>query len=215
MKHTMKKLLCMALAIMLLVSAVPVFAAAAESSVNVDVDVYINGSKVSTKTLAVGVSGVTLNGATAMSLLDSTDHRTYDHWASNSSGDLPDGATIANDAWLAGEINKVGGYRLSVYFTETQPSTTSRIVTVHVYYADGQLKENASFTIDAGGIQLTKVFGNSLTGANVEKWAHDGTTVTDTYYTVATCPNELCLYLTANSSSETPTTPTNPGVIWQ
>ena len=28
MKHTMKKLLCMALAIMLLVSAVPVFAAA-------------------------------------------------------------------------------------------------------------------------------------------------------------------------------------------
>ena len=38
MKHTMKKLLCMALAIMLLVSAVPVFAAAAGGYV-VDVTV--------------------------------------------------------------------------------------------------------------------------------------------------------------------------------
>lgn len=42
MKHTMKKLLCMALAIMLLVSAVPVFAAAA--NVSVQLTVTIDGS---------------------------------------------------------------------------------------------------------------------------------------------------------------------------
>ena len=206
MKHTMKKLLCMALAIMLLVSAVPVFAAA-ESSVNVPVDVYINGSMVSTKNLEVGVSGRTLNGDLAMSLLDNKEYRTYDHWASNSSGDLSDGATIVNDTWLDGEMNKVGGYRLSVYFNETLPSATHRDVTVHIYYADGQLKDNTSFTVDVGGIQLTKAFGKTLAGSDVEKWAYNNTTVTDTYYTRDNCPGTLYLYLVANSTSEEPTAP--------
>ena len=44
MKHTMKKLLCMALAIMLLVSAVPVFAAATEPTSNVLVTITVDGS---------------------------------------------------------------------------------------------------------------------------------------------------------------------------
>lgn len=44
MKHTMKKLLCMAMAIMLLVSAVPVFAAAAANDVNPNVSVKVVSS---------------------------------------------------------------------------------------------------------------------------------------------------------------------------
>ena len=43
MKHTMKKLLCMALAIMLLVSAVPVFAAAT-NDIYVDVVYAVDGN---------------------------------------------------------------------------------------------------------------------------------------------------------------------------
>ena len=58
MKHTMKKLLCMALAIMLLVSAVPVFAAAT-SDIHVDVvyEVDANGNPVQWVTCYPGSDG--------------------------------------------------------------------------------------------------------------------------------------------------------------
>ena len=58
MKHTMKKLLCMALAIMLLVSAVPVFAAASETTRDVLITVTIDGNtyKSEKKTVPIGDS---------------------------------------------------------------------------------------------------------------------------------------------------------------
>ena len=57
MKNTMKKLLCMALAIMLLVSAVPVFAAATEVT-TANYELYLNGS-LSSGTYDVGTGGMT------------------------------------------------------------------------------------------------------------------------------------------------------------
>lgn len=84
MKHTMKKLLCMALAIMLLVSAVPVFAAAEDIHVDVVYEVDASGNpvqwvtcypvngvitdadrdKIASKISGLGVVGWTFNGLT-------------------------------------------------------------------------------------------------------------------------------------------------------
>lgn len=90
MKHTMKKLLCMALAIMLLVSAVPVFAAAEDIHVDVVYEVDASGNPVqwvtcypvngvitdadrdtiASKINGLGIVGWTFNGLTKSSIKD-------------------------------------------------------------------------------------------------------------------------------------------------
>ena len=140
MKNTMKKLLCMALAIMLLVSAVPVFAAA-DATLDVPVTVYVNGNPVGTKRLTVGLSQVTLNAETGMGMLDNTENRTFVRWENNG-GETVTGGTLVVDTWLQGELRN--GYSLKLYIEESY-------VTAYVKaYVDGVKVTEPSDSVKKG-----------------------------------------------------------------
>ena len=87
MKHTMKKLLCMALAIMLLVSAVPVFAMAEGTTANYELTV---NSTTTTGTINVGAGGMT--GREILTSLNPNYLIDYDFVAFYINGNVKDGA---------------------------------------------------------------------------------------------------------------------------
>ena len=147
MKNTMKKLLCMALAIMLLVSAVPVFAMAdgdttQTAELHVPVTVYVNDSAVTSKPLTVGTSKVTLNADLGMSMLDNKENRSFVCWKNNG-GETVTNGTLVVDSWLEGELAK--GYGLKLYIKETS------YVTAWVKaYVDGTKVADTSVKVEAG-----------------------------------------------------------------
>ena len=107
MKHTMKKLLCMALAIMLLVSAVPVFAAA-DNSVSVTI-VYTDGVE-ETVSASYKVNPTTLAKLLDNGKIPGVSAGDFDHAWTNSTGTVTDPEAIT--------LNSGDSVRLAVNFAK-------------------------------------------------------------------------------------------------
>jgi len=108
MKTVCKKLLCLMLVAMMLVSAVP-FAFAAEEAIKVPVSVTMNGEVInSNKFLTVDAEGVVLDEALAMSMIEKPQGRAFASWT-NSNGKTVTGNALSYD-W----VKKQEGYSLTI-----------------------------------------------------------------------------------------------------
>lgn len=158
-----------------------------ESPVQVPVYVYINGSKVNTtKTLTLS-SGETveLTNSLAMSMLNTTDGRTFVKWENNS-GDNVTGKSLSYE-W----VNKQSGYYLNMYLTEGSSSSTtstSTTYTLTINYS-GAYSGTAYLTgIEAGktvtAAAITEAVQDNVGISNLTTSANDMTISGDTTVSV-------------------------------
>lgn len=156
MKHTMKKLLCMALAIMLLVSAVPVFAAAEDATRTVDI--YVNNTK------RVDLSGAwsISSEATMLSVLQSKVANVDDY-------DVAYKKDSAPAAWN----DSVGSGVYLEYRLTTKMITVGLSVDGTMYYKN--LPTTSTYTINN---DILTLFGAVIpAGKEVASWVNAGQTV--------------------------------------
>lgn len=204
MKTAMKKLLSLVLVAVLLVSAIPFQASAAEA-MTVPVDVYINGEYLNEKSLMVNGT-VALNEATAKTLINTWENdeivRTFDCWKRGDGSTLDAGATLENNGWLFDELN--AGYRLQLHLKEVKKDNTSKTIPVYIYVDDVQT-DSSSLTLSAGATELTKALGEKKLGSGVTfvKWAlsPDANDVTGSTYDNQSGIEALYLYGKTNGGN--------------
>ena len=168
MKHTMKKLLCMALAIMLLVSAVPVFAAAD----SVHVDVYLlNGDEAGSPTIKANAAEVdpSMTLQTILTdLIGTVDTSTYNLTAS------VNGGTATND-FSQPILYHTGATTVEVKFTQQRIKYDVQLQLGGSSKAPVNIKANAQEELDlpnrfaANGLTADsgmKITGFTLAGSN-------------------------------------------------
>ena len=125
MKTVCKKLLCLMLVAMMLVSAIPAAFAGEVEALIVPVSVTLDGEVVnSSKELTVGTDGVVLDEALAMNMIRDTKGRAFSAWESSASGNVT-GNTLTY-SWLAENID---GYSLTIALVSTEPPVTEPPVT--------------------------------------------------------------------------------------
>ena len=172
MKNAMKKIMGLLLVAVLLVSAVPFQALAAEDAIDVPVNVYINGEAASPRTYHA-TGDFVLNEELAMSLLTKPEGRTFVKWTGKTDNEAT-GQKIT--------FSKIeDDYYLNVYFTEkkettppatTEPAKTAKTVPVEIY-VDGEYVRKGEITVPVDGkVALTKELGLSLVHSDktFDKW---------------------------------------------
>lgn len=180
-------------------------------TVNVPVYVYINGSKVNTtKTLKV-TADVKLTEKLAMSMLNTTDGRTFVKWTNNNGKDVTD-ETLGYD-W----VQKQDGYYLNMYLKEgTSTTTPSTGTTYTVTFYDVNNTKITSVNVESGSKVHVSNFedaamytniGSGYTFAGWKVGKNGTTTYTNTQAAGLTISGNTSFYAVAtknNSSTKFP-----------
>lgn len=209
MKNTMKKLLSLVLVAMLLVSAVPFQAAAAEGTEPLTIEVYdSNGGHVTKKTYNVQPGEtVTLTEDFAKSLL-TKDSWEFVQWT-NKVGEDSLNAQISYSNLKKANAD---GYYVNLILKKKAAEDTRVDAKVPVeIYVDGSYNRKGEITVPVdGSVKLTKTLGLSLVNSDKEfvKWTgsssnDDATDVTITYGGVDK-DYFLKLYVNTKKAEETP-----------